>query len=113
MSLIVPADEQRVCTGSLPQASSFVQVFIPGSVSLLLSLCRDDIQVIAPVVQCRSGEDHRSMTDVLQDLQVQLKGQEPKLLPGQTQSLPLHVVLQVQTCMHACTLISRTVAFCM
>ena len=44
---------------------------------------------------CRLGEDHRSLTDVLQDLQGQLKGQEPKLLPGQTQSRPLHVVLQV------------------
>ena len=46
-------------------------------------------------VMCRFGEDHRSLTDVLQDLQVQLQGQEPKLLPGQTQSRPLHVVLQV------------------
>jgi len=106
MSLIFPVDGQPVCTreppaGSLLQVSSFVQVFIAESVSSLLTLSRGDIQLIAPVVQCRSGEDHRSMTDVLQDLQVQLKGQEPKLLPGQTQSLPLHVVLQVQTCMHA------------
>lgn len=46
-------------------------------------------------VGCRSGEDHRSLTNVLQDLQVQLKGQEPKLQPGQTQSRPLHVILQV------------------
>ena len=44
---------------------------------------------------CRFGEDHRSLTDVLQDLQGQLKGQEPKLLPGQTLSRPLHVILQV------------------
>ena len=44
---------------------------------------------------CRFGEDHRSLTNVLQDLQGQLKGQEPKLLPGQTQSRPLHVILQV------------------
>ena len=54
--------------------------------------------------QCRSGEDHRSLTDVLQDLQGQLKGQEPKLIPGQTQSRPLHVVLQVTAlahCVHA------------
>ena len=52
---------------------------------------------------CRFGEDHRSLTDVLQDLQGQLKGQEPKLLPGQTQSRPLHVILQVS--LHASMLL--------
>ena len=50
--------------------------------------------------QYRSGEDHRSLTDVLQDLEGQLKGQEPKLKPGQTQSRPLHVVLQVTPLAH-------------
>ena len=63
---------------------------------------------MASHVCCRSGEDHCSLTDVLQDLQGQLSGQEPKLSPGQTQSRPLHVVLQVnfrwhdQSCMQLC-----------
>ncbi len=58
--------------------------------------------LLAAPVCCRSGEDHRSLTDVLQDLQGQLSSQEPKLTPGQTLSRPLHVVLQVTLrCLHA------------
>lgn len=45
---------------------------------------------------CRSGEDHRSLPDVLRDLQSQLAGQEPAQVPGQSLARPLHVVLQVQ-----------------
>ncbi len=44
---------------------------------------------------CRSGEDHRSLPDVLRDLQSQLAGQEPAQVPGQSLARPLHVVLQV------------------
>lgn len=44
----------------------------------------------------RSGEDHRSLPDVLRELQAQLAGQEPAQVPGQSLSRPLHVVLQVR-----------------
>ncbi len=43
----------------------------------------------------RAGEDHRSLPDVLRDLQAQLAGQEPAQVPGQSLARPLHVVLQV------------------
>ena len=58
-------------------------------------------ELMAVPVYCRLGEDHRSLPDVLTDLQGQLSGQEPKLTPGQAQSRPLHVVLQViSPCCH-------------
>lgn len=44
----------------------------------------------------RAGEDHRSLPDVLRDLQAQLAGQEPAQVPGQSLARPLHVVLQVR-----------------
>ncbi len=46
----------------------------------------------------RAGEDHRSLPDVLRDLQSQLAGQEPAQVPGQSLARPLHVVLQVCHC---------------
>lgn len=67
----------------------------PQDVPVTGTLCSECASVIAVCNVCRFGEDHRSLTDVLQDLQGQLKGQEPKLLPGQTLSRPLHVILQV------------------
>ncbi len=43
----------------------------------------------------RSGEDHRSLPAVLEQLQAQLKGEQQPLAPGQSQAKPLHVVLHV------------------
>ncbi|KAK9917669.1 hypothetical protein WJX75_007015 [Coccomyxa subellipsoidea] len=42
------------------------------------------------------GEDHRSLPDVLRDLQSQLAGQETAQVPGQSLARPLHVMLQTE-----------------
>ncbi len=51
--------------------------------------------IVCTLLARRAGEDHRSLQEVLQDLQERLKGQEPSLVPGESISRPLHVVLQV------------------
>ena len=45
---------------------------------------------------CRDGEDHRSLAQLLKDLEKRVEGDEPAAdIVGSTVSRPLHVVLQV------------------
>ena len=45
---------------------------------------------------CRDGENHRSLAQLLKDLEKRVEGDEPATdIVGSTVSRPLHVVLQV------------------
>ena len=46
---------------------------------------------------CRDGENHRSLAQLLKDLEKRVQGNEPSAeAVGATVSRPLHVVLQVR-----------------